>query len=250
MLPNLSTKVLSVDDCHESEITGIEVITEPFNIFTSSRDGFIRMWGLNQSNVLELTSTGIANNSIECLKMTATALVVGCSDGTVKLFQWHQMKKQWENISSVEAHTANVTSLTAVGPLLYSVGADGACNIILVTDSELSLIAKLGLDSPASTNGYFEAAKTIPVGLQDGTIAFYKKEGFIQKGFIKKSKASIKKIFASGDFYLICDIAGGLSTWTVYDAEKAADRKEKIIAQQQSAYQSGGYQQHSDSMMN
>jgi len=247
VLPEVNTKALSLDDCHDSEITGIEVVTDPFNIFTSSRDGFIRMWSLNQSNSLELTSTGMAGNSIECLKITPSALVAGCSDGNLKLFKWSQVKKQWENVHTIEAHTGTVASITTVGPLIYSVGGDGACSILLLSDTELSLIAKLGLNGPASANGYFEAGKIIPVGLQDGQIQFFKKEGFIQSGAFKKGNKAIKKIIVTDSHNLICDIGGGVTIWTILDPEKAEIRKEKLIAAQQASYQGGGgYQQNQD----
>jgi len=134
-----------------------------------------------------------------------------------------------------------------VGPLIYSVGGDGACSILLLSDTELSLIAKLGLNGPASANGYFEAGKIIPVGLQDGQIQFFKKEGFIQSGAFKKGNKAIKKIIVTDSHNLICDIGGGVTIWTILDPEKAEIRKEKLIAAQQASYQGGGgYQQNQD----
>ena len=40
-------KILAIEDCHESEITGIE-ISPPFTIFTSSRDSKTK----NNENVI------------------------------------------------------------------------------------------------------------------------------------------------------------------------------------------------------
>jgi hypothetical protein len=236
--PNVEQKQLVNDSIHQAEITGIEIIPEPFNIISCSRDGYLRMSTINAKNELEIVSNSLLPSPCETLTICGGGLIIGCGNGTVSLFHWSASKAMWDNVSSVEGHSANVMAITDVGPIVYSTGADGVVNIMLHTqgaDAEISSIARLGLEGPGTSSAYSAASKTLIFGLADGTLQFINKEGFVAKAVVKKNKKQIKKILSVEDTankctnVMIIDAGGYFTKFRLLHPDLAAKKKEEYL---------------------
>jgi len=174
------------------------------------------------------------------------SIVVGCTNGLIKLFQWSEAKKIWENVSVVEGHTQAVSSITSVEPIVYTIGLDQVVNIMLQTEKEISSIARLGLEAQGTASAYSLHAKIIVCGLADGRLQFFNKEGFIAKAIVKKHQKQIKRIVTyenqmeKTSTIWCCDVGGTISKWKLLSPELATKRKEEKQASLQNQPQMFG----------